>query len=159
MMATITNTIQRLHSDDSGQDLIEYALVAALIGYRPTGSDAVLRWWYQHSVFGDGFETDQRRRISALSTCCAGNLCRALQSGRGLRMKSNNSPIRRTQVKANFLRTLRNLHNDESGQDLIEYALVAALIALGATTSLGVIGTEVSKAFSKIASQMTSSIG
>jgi len=62
-------------------------------------------------------------------------------------------------VKANFLRTLRNLHNDESGQDLIEYALVAALIALGATTSLGVIGTEVSKAFSKIASQMTSSIG
>jgi pilus assembly protein Flp/PilA len=154
MQANIANTIQRVHSDDSGQDLIEYALVDALIAFGSAGA-------MQSSVphFRRWFETDQRRRISAISTCCAGNLCRALQSGRGLRKKSNNTTIRRTQVKVNFLRTLRNLHNDESGQDLIEYALVAAVIALGATTALGTIGSEVSKAFSKIAQAMTSSIG
>ena len=39
-------------------------------------------------------------------------------------------------MKANILHTLRSLHNDESGQDLIEYALVAALIALGAITAM-----------------------
>ena len=31
---------------------------------------------------------------------------------------------------------LKNLRQDESGQDLIEYALIAALIALGAVVSM-----------------------
>lgn len=55
-------------------------------------------------------------------------------------------------MKANILRTLRSLHNDESGQDLIEYALVAALIATGAVTALSGITTAINSAFSKIAS-------
>ena len=33
-------------------------------------------------------------------------------------------------------RIFRNLLHDESGQDLIEYALVAALIGLGATATM-----------------------
>jgi pilus assembly protein Flp/PilA len=36
-----------------------------------------------------------------------------------------------------------NLFHDESGQDLIEYALVAALIALGATASMKVLATSI----------------
>ena len=42
-----------------------------------------------------------------------------------------------------FKQILSNLVKDESGQDLIEYALVAALIALGATVEIsGVEGEE-----------------
>jgi pilus assembly protein Flp/PilA len=47
----------------------------------------------------------------------------------------------------NFFQTIRNLHTDESGQDLIEYALVAALIALGATTAMSGLSTAINGAF------------
>ena len=55
-------------------------------------------------------------------------------------------------MKANILSTLRNLHNDESGQDLIEYALVASLIAFAAVTTMGKLATNVNTAFSKLTS-------
>jgi pilus assembly protein Flp/PilA len=45
--------------------------------------------------------------------------------------------------------------HDEGGQDLIEYALVVALIALAATAGMGSVATSISTAFSKIASRMT----
>jgi pilus assembly protein Flp/PilA len=59
-------------------------------------------------------------------------------------------------MKANVLNTLRNLHNDESGQDLIEYALIAGLIALAAVTTMGSLGSAINKAFSNITSTLNS---
>jgi len=47
---------------------------------------------------------------------------------------------------------------DESGQDLIEYALVAALIALGAVTSMKTVSTAIGSAFSSIETQLSSAI-
>ena len=54
--------------------------------------------------------------------------------------------------------TLKNLLRDESGQDLIEYALVAALIALGAITAMKGLATGISTAFSTISSDLTSAV-
>jgi pilus assembly protein Flp/PilA len=45
---------------------------------------------------------------------------------------------------------------DESGQDLIEYALVAALIAVGAAVSLKTLGTKISTAFTNIGTTLSS---
>jgi pilus assembly protein Flp/PilA len=59
-------------------------------------------------------------------------------------------------MKANVLRTLRNLHNDESGQDLVEYALVAALIAFGSVAAMSALASNLSTAFSNMASKMAS---
>ena len=56
----------------------------------------------------------------------------------------------------NFLRTLRTLHTDESGQDLIEYALVAFLIAFAAILSMQGLATNINQAFSKIGSKLAS---
>jgi len=53
------------------------------------------------------------------------------------------------------LNVLRTLHNDESGQDLIEYALVAALIAFGAVAAMNTLATNINNAFSTIGSQLT----
>ena len=53
---------------------------------------------------------------------------------------------------------LKNLFRDESGQDLIEYALVAALIALGAIAGMHSTATGISKAFSTLSSDLTSAI-
>jgi pilus assembly protein Flp/PilA len=55
-----------------------------------------------------------------------------------------------------ILATLSALHTDESGQDLIEYALVAALIAFGSVATMNTLATNISSAFSKIGSKLTS---
>ena len=57
-----------------------------------------------------------------------------------------------------MLTMLRNLHQDESGQDLIEYALVAALIAFGAVVAMQSLATNISNAFSLIGSKLVSSL-
>jgi pilus assembly protein Flp/PilA len=57
---------------------------------------------------------------------------------------------------ARVLSVLRSLHSDESGQDLIEYAFAAALIALGAVTSMSTLASNVNTAFSRIGSTLTS---
>ncbi len=49
-------------------------------------------------------------------------------------------------------RALANLHKEESGQDLIEYALVIALIALAATAGMSTLATGINSAFTKIGS-------
>lgn len=52
----------------------------------------------------------------------------------------------------------RRLLRDESGQNMIEYALVAALIALGAIVAIQGLATSLSTAFSKVSSQLSASV-
>jgi pilus assembly protein Flp/PilA len=53
---------------------------------------------------------------------------------------------------------LNNLMNDESGQDLIEYALVAALVGLGAVASMKTLGTAITNAFTSIGTTLTTNV-
>jgi pilus assembly protein Flp/PilA len=53
---------------------------------------------------------------------------------------------------------LNNLMTDESGQDLIEYALVAALIGLGAVASLKSVSGIIGNVFTSIGTNLTSAI-
>jgi pilus assembly protein Flp/PilA len=64
--------------------------------------------------------------------------------------------LRRTKSMKSFKLLLNNLMTDESGQDLIEYALVAALVALGAVASMKTLGTAISTAFTNIGTTLTS---
>ena len=57
-----------------------------------------------------------------------------------------------------MLKMLKNLHSDESGQDLIEYALVAALIAFAAVTAMNGLAGSINSAFSVIGSKLTSAL-
>ena len=47
---------------------------------------------------------------------------------------------------------------DESGQDLIEYTLVAALIGFAAVAGMNTLATDLNQAFSKIGSKLNASI-
>jgi pilus assembly protein Flp/PilA len=58
----------------------------------------------------------------------------------------------------NFKYTISSLLSDESGQDLIEYALVAALIALGATAAMSTLATTISTAFTTVGTKLTNAI-
>ena len=50
---------------------------------------------------------------------------------------------------------VKSLIEREEGQDLVEYALVVALIAFGAITGMGYLATGLNHAFSTIASTLT----
>jgi len=58
----------------------------------------------------------------------------------------------------NYRVVLNGLMNDESGQDLIEYALVAALIGLAAVTGMKGVGTAITSAFTSISTQLNSAV-
>jgi pilus assembly protein Flp/PilA len=57
---------------------------------------------------------------------------------------------------SNVALILRALKDDESGQDLIEYALVAGLIGLGAVAAMSSLATTIGTAFSSVGSSLTS---
>jgi len=50
---------------------------------------------------------------------------------------------------------LKKLHREEAGQDLIEYALIALLVALGAVTGMSKLASSINGEFSKVASSLT----
>lgn len=56
----------------------------------------------------------------------------------------------------NLRAIVTNFHENESGQDLIEYALVCALIALGAVASMGAVANYINNAFNSIGSKLSS---
>ena len=58
----------------------------------------------------------------------------------------------------NLKSIVSGLVTDESGQDLIEYALVAALIALGATAAMNTLAGTISTAFGTVGSKLTSNV-
>jgi pilus assembly protein Flp/PilA len=55
----------------------------------------------------------------------------------------------------NLYFTLQTMMRQEEGQDLIEYALVVALIALAATAGMNTVATDINLAFSSIGSKLT----
>jgi pilus assembly protein Flp/PilA len=53
---------------------------------------------------------------------------------------------------------ISKLLQDESGQDLIEYALVAALIGLGAVVSMKGLGGRIANAFNTVSTSLTGNV-
>jgi pilus assembly protein Flp/PilA len=54
---------------------------------------------------------------------------------------------------------MQTLLTNEEGQDLIEYALVVALIAFAATVGMSSLAKDINKAFSDIGTLLTSYTG
>ena len=65
-------------------------------------------------------------------------------------------------MRNNFLKLYMKMRNltdafieDQSGQDLVEYALVLALIALAATVSMKALATNIGAAFTSVGTKLT----
>ena len=54
-----------------------------------------------------------------------------------------------------MINLLKNLHREEAGQDLIEYALIGLIIALGAIAGIGTLASSINAEFSKLAGMLT----
>lgn len=50
---------------------------------------------------------------------------------------------------------LKNLHKEESGQDLIEYALISLIVALGAVSGMSTLASSLNNVFHKVAGQLS----
>jgi len=57
-----------------------------------------------------------------------------------------------------FYVKLQDLASREDGQDLVEYALVVAMIAFGATAGMGKLASGINTAFSNVSSRLVSSM-
>jgi Flp pilus assembly pilin Flp len=49
----------------------------------------------------------------------------------------------------------KQLHKEEVGQDLIEYALIGLIVALGALAGMGNLASSINVEFTKIAGSLT----
>jgi pilus assembly protein Flp/PilA len=58
----------------------------------------------------------------------------------------------------NMTHMLSAFLNDESGQDLIEYALVAALVGLGAVAAMKGLSNAVGNSFNGVGNALTSAV-
>jgi len=54
-----------------------------------------------------------------------------------------------------MMNMLKQLHKEEAGQDLIEYALIGLIIALGALAGMGALASSINAEFNKIAGSLT----
>ena len=62
-------------------------------------------------------------------------------------------------VKSQELKSIcQDLMNREEGQDLVEYALVVALIALGAVLAMSGLGSAINVAFTKVSSTLAADV-
>jgi pilus assembly protein Flp/PilA len=55
-----------------------------------------------------------------------------------------------------MMNLLKRLWQEEQGQDLIEYALLAAIIALAAIVTMGTLAKDINNVFSSIGSDLSS---
>ena len=86
--------------------------------------------------------------LLAASNICSGIAVTDQRRMAMMKCKRINSP---KSILSGFMR-------DESGQDLIEYALVAAIIALGATAAMTTLASSITSAFTKIGTSLTNAV-
>ena len=58
----------------------------------------------------------------------------------------------------NMKQILKNLMTEESGQDLIEYALVAALVGLGSVAAMSTLAGSISNTFNGVGNAVTNAV-
>ena len=59
-------------------------------------------------------------------------------------------------MKNLILKSLSQLHQDEAGQGLVEYALILALVAFAAVVAMGTLAHDINNAFTGIGSLLAS---
>ena len=58
-----------------------------------------------------------------------------------------------------FTQLIKNLHREESGQDLLEYALVTAAVLAAVVSGSGTLSGDIATALTSIDAKITATIG
>ena len=162
--------VQNLLNREEGQDLIEYALVVALVALAATAGMGTLA-------------TDINKAFTSIGTTLTGYTgefsrihqafceCSRDPFAEGDTSSSEHldvSPFRpslpeeelqmKIRVKK-LISTIQKFVDNQDGQDLIEYALVVALIAFAATASMSTLAGDINTAFTSIGTTLTGYTG
>jgi pilus assembly protein Flp/PilA len=54
-----------------------------------------------------------------------------------------------------IIKALTHLHREESGQGLVEYVLILALVALGAIVGMSSVASDINSAFNRVATMLS----
>ena len=68
------------------------------------------------------------------------------------------NPNEEKQKMTNMKQLVKNLINEDSGQDLIEYALVAALVGLGAVAAMKGLSNSIGNTFNGVGNSLTNAV-
>jgi pilus assembly protein Flp/PilA len=93
---------------------------------------------------------DMRREPKWLSTCNR----QSITPGKRWELNLLGEITMKDMMLKLYIKT-QNLLNNEDGQDLIEYALLASLLAVGAVAVLGPLATAVNAAFTSATTAIT----
>lgn len=80
------------------------------------------------------------------------NLLHQVCPGQGWESNSMENAMNEMYLK--FLVKAQNLMNNEDGQDLVEYALLVALLSVGAVASTRLVATAITAQFTAIAADI-----
>ena len=61
-------------------------------------------------------------------------------------------------MEISFRHLFTELQKDESGQDLVEYALIAAIVGLGTAAAMRSLASGIASAFTTLGSRLTASV-
>jgi len=61
-------------------------------------------------------------------------------------------------MRTNLINSVARLHEDETGQGLVEYTLIVALVALAATAGMSTLASYLNSAFTTVGSKIGSYI-
>ena len=126
----VINRLRALKRNTAGQDLLEYALLIALIALVAYGAVQLTG-----------------TNVNSIFTNIATKLGTAAGAG-----AEENAPM-------TLMNRLAAHKRDTAGQDLLEYALLVALIALVAYGAVELTGTNVNTIFTTIASKVGTAAG
>jgi Flp pilus assembly pilin Flp len=68
---------------------------------------------------------------------------------------SGQQKLQRSERENKLIEQLKKLHTEESGQDIIEYVLIAVLITVAAMATLPIVGQKVSNYWVNLNNKLT----
>ena len=81
---------------------------------------------------------------------------RYVQRPKATRMTANPVHHRQTESEDSMKALIKRLWSEEKGQDLIEYALLVALVALAAAVGMNSLATAINTEFANLGTSLTS---
>ncbi len=132
----LNNFLSMLKKNDDGQDLLEYALLVALIAIVAVGAvTAAGHPGVEH------LQPDRGRHLSGLDHAPGGRACR--RSGRTGSRDGCAPQQTASSTMGRFVATVIAGLRQQDGQDLLEYAMLCALIAIVAVSAVQNVGNTI----------------
>ena len=153
-MFQLVNFVKSFARNEEGQDLLEYALLVALIALIAIGAVGMAGTVGEHDLHQHRERAERHRDVVSTHdsrgarrhTRRAPRTLRRVVRDRRLRNQGG-AVVMQSPVAIAVLRSIEGLRRSEDGQDLLEYGLLMALIAVIAIGAVTTVGNTINSVF------------